>query len=157
MLLASLFASTGARAAKAIETSAMAPVGPHGCGQDGSSPSVGPFFGPQGPLGLSDDRPPPYLMGLTLSEEQQDKIFAILHAAAPANRDHMKKARKAREALRDLAQSSAYTSEKAAALAQAESAAEAELSLLRARTDHDIFMVLTPEQRAHLSERHTAV
>jgi Spy/CpxP family protein refolding chaperone len=96
-------------------------------------------------------------MGLTLSEEQQDKIFAILHAAAPANRDHMKKARKAREALRDLAQSSAYTSEKAAALAQAESAAEAELSLLRARTDHDIFMVLTPEQRAHLSERHTAV
>jgi Spy/CpxP family protein refolding chaperone len=88
-----------------------------------------------------------------LSEEQQDKIFAIVHAAAPAIRDHMKAARKARDGLHDLAQSADFSNDKATALAQTESVAEAQLSLLRARTDHDIFMVLSPEQRARLSER----
>jgi len=92
-------------------------------------------------------------MDLTLSEEQQDKIFTILHAAAPAIREHMKAARKARDGLRDLARSAAFTIDKATALAQTESAAEAQLSLQQARNDRDIFMVLTSEQRERLTER----
>jgi Spy/CpxP family protein refolding chaperone len=106
------------------------------------------FMGPFG-----DDRPPPYLMGLKLSEEQQDKVFSIMHAASPELREHMKAARKAREALHDLGESDAFDSGKAAALAQAEASAESKLVLLHTRTDHDILMVLTPEQRAQIAER----
>jgi periplasmic protein CpxP/Spy len=151
-LMVGLLASTSARKADAKEPSANSSAGPHDCAQEGRPPLPGPF-GPQRSLDFTQDRPPPYLMGLTLSEEQQDKIFAILHAAAPAIRDHMKAARKAHDELRDLAQSAAFTSDKANALAQAESVAGAQLSLLLARNDHDIFIVLTPEQRAHLTER----
>ena len=142
-LMVGLLASTSAREADAKEPSANSSAGPHDCAHEARPPLPGPF-GPQGSLDFTQDRPPPYLMGLTLSEEQQDKIFAILHAAAP---------RKAHDELRDLAQSAAFTSDKANALAQAESVAEALLSLLLARNDHDIFIVLTPEQRAHLTER----
>jgi periplasmic protein CpxP/Spy len=105
-------------------------------------------------MGFFDgDRPPPYLMGIKLTEEQEDKIFSIEHAAAPQFREHLKAARKAREALRDIGQSTAYDSNKAAALAQSEASAESQLALLHARTDHDIFLVLTAEQRAQLADR----
>jgi periplasmic protein CpxP/Spy len=101
---------------------------------------------------FGEERPPPYLMGIDLTEEQQDRLFAILHAAAPELREHMKAARKAHEALRDLGQSTAFDDGKAAALAQTAASAESQLALLRTRTDHEIFMVLTPEQRTHLAE-----
>ena len=41
-------------------------------------PPMVPQFGTQ--------HQPPYLMGVTLTEDQQDKLFAILHSAAPALR-----------------------------------------------------------------------
>jgi protein CpxP len=116
----------------------------------GEGPPMGPDFGrggpPFGPPG--EDRPPPYLMGLHLSEDQDDKVFAILHAAAPEMRERFKAVRKARESLRELGQSA-----KAASLAQALGAAEGQLALLRARTDRDIFMLLTPDQRTRLAEK----
>jgi len=37
-----------------------------------------------------EDRPPPYLLALDLTEEQQDKVFVILHGAAPALREQAK-------------------------------------------------------------------
>ena len=151
-LLVALLASTGARAAGAQEPSMNASPGWHGCEHGGRPPPPGPI-GPQGPLDIGEDRPPPYLVGLVLSEEQQDKIFEILHVAAPGIRDHLKAAKKARDGLRDLAQSTAFTDDKATPLVQAESAAEVLLLLLRARIDHEIFMVLTPEQRVRLAER----
>jgi periplasmic protein CpxP/Spy len=122
-------------------------AGPHGCEQDGRRGPPGPpeFFG--------EDHPPPYLMGIKLTEEQQDKIFAILHAAAPESREHMKAARKAREALRDMIQSTAYDNNKASVLAQSEASAMSQLGLLHARTEHDIFLLLTPEQRTQIAER----
>jgi periplasmic protein CpxP/Spy len=125
---------------------------PRGCMQDWHPGPPGPP-GMPGPMGFGEDRPPPYLTGIDLTEEQQDKVFAILHAAAPELREHMKAARKAHEALHDLGQSAAFDSGKAAALAQTEASAESQLALLRTHTDHEIFMVLTPEQRTHLAER----
>jgi periplasmic protein CpxP/Spy len=104
-------------------------------------------------MGFGEDRPPPYLMGLHLTEEQEDKVFTIMHAAAPEFREHMKAAHKAHEALHDLGESAAFDNAKAAALAQAAATAESQLALLRARTDHEIFVLLTPEQRARIQER----
>jgi Spy/CpxP family protein refolding chaperone len=106
---------------------------------------MGPEFG-------GEDRPPPYLIGVRLSEDQQDKVFGILHAAAPEMRERSKAARKAREALRELGQSAEYDAAKAASLAQALGSAEGQLALLRARTDREIFVLLTPEQRARVAE-----
>ncbi len=129
------------------------PRGNRGCdseqhGPPGPPPMV-PGFGP----GFADDRPPPYLMDAALSDDQQDKMFSIMHTAAPEIRERSRAARKAREGLRELGQSAEFDSGKAAALAQALAAAESQLALLMARTDHDIYLVLTPEQRAHLAER----
>ncbi len=137
------------------------------CGQDSREPP-----GPPGPRGGPGDHggwPGPWGGGpgwpggpgwaappdgsISLTEEQQDKVFAILHAAEPALREHMKAARKARDALRDLGQSADFDAAKATQLAQAQAAAESQLSLLRTRTDHDIYLVLTPEQRTHLERR----
>lgn len=131
---------------------AMPPEGPkdaQGCGPDWRG---GP---PRPPMaaGLgAEDRPPPYLWGLRLSEDQDDKVFRILHAAAPEMRERAKAARKAREALRQLGQSAVYDEGKAASLAQALGSAESQLALLRSRTDHDIFSLLTPEQRAQVGD-----
>jgi Spy/CpxP family protein refolding chaperone len=106
---------------------------------------MGPGFG-------AEDRRPPYLMGLHLSEDQDDKVFGILHAAAPEMRERSKAAHKAREALREMGQSAQYDAAKAASLAQALGAAENQLALLRARTDHEIFALLTPDQRTRVAE-----
>lgn len=124
------------------------------CGPGWPAPPrpLGPGFGPPpfGPGG--EDRPPPYLRELHLNDDQDDKVFGILHAAAPEMRERGKAARKAREALHEFGQSAQYDASKAAALAQALGAAEGQLALIRARTDREIFLLLTPEQRARLAE-----
>jgi Spy/CpxP family protein refolding chaperone len=111
-------------------------------------PHMGPpFVGP--PLGTQ--HLPPYLMDLTLTEDQQDKAFAILHAAEPALREQEKAVRKARDGLRDLVRSAQFDAGSAATLAQALGKAESQLALLRVRADHDVFSVLTPEQKTEIS------
>jgi Spy/CpxP family protein refolding chaperone len=100
---------------------------------------------------------PPYLMGVTLTEDQQDKVFAILHAAEPALREQEKAVRKARDGLRDLGRSAQFDAGSAATLAQALGKAESQLTLLRVRADHDVFSVLTAEQKteiSHLESQH---
>ncbi len=126
-----------------------APNESRGCGPDGRGPPRPPLMGPE--FG-AEDRPPPYLIGVRLSEDQEDKVFGILHAAAPEMREHSKAVRKAREALRELGQSAGYDAGKAASLAQALGSAEGQLALLRARTDREIFLLLTPEQRTRAAE-----
>ena len=113
--------------------------------------SPGPSMGPPG--FFFGDRPPPYLMGLKLSEDQQDKVFVILHAAAPAMREQGKAVRKARESLHDLGRATSFDSGNAGALAQSLGKAESQLALLQARADHDIYAVLTDEQRKELADR----
>ncbi len=123
---------------------------------EGRPPMGGPFMG--GPMmgapgPYLGEGPPPYLRGLDLSDEQQDKVFAILHAAAPALRDHAKAASKAREALHAQGHSSQFDGNGAATLAAALGKAQGDMALLRAHVDHDIFAVLTDAQRTQIADR----
>jgi Spy/CpxP family protein refolding chaperone len=94
----------------------------------------------------------PFLRGVALTEAQEDKIFAILHAEKPYLRDQAKAAAKAREALREMAGADKYDDAKAGSLAQAAGAAMANIALQRVRTEQKLRAVLTPEQRKAQAE-----
>ena len=111
-------------------------------------PPPGPEFGPPG-MGFGA---PPFLAGLHLTDDQQDKVFAIVYAAAPAMREQSKALRKAREALRDLNESPQYDENRVKGFADSAAKADSELTVLRARTEHEIFALLTAEQRKQLEE-----
>jgi Spy/CpxP family protein refolding chaperone len=149
--------------ALAVPLAAMAAPPPDGkadghgaaCDREMRGPPDGPMGGPPGggaPGLFAGDRPPPYLMELNLTEDQQDKVFAIMHASAPAIRDQFKAVRKARDALHDLGHAAQFDSGNAGSLAQALGKAESQLALLQARNEHDIFAVLTDEQRKDLAD-----
>jgi periplasmic protein CpxP/Spy len=110
----------------------------------------GPGFGP----GRAWGAPPPFLAGLHLTDEQQDKVFSILYAAAPAMRDQEKALRKAHEALGKLNDSGEYDENRVKGLAESAAKAESQLTVLRVRADHEIYSLLTPEQRKQISDRH---
>ncbi|MET0320885.1 MAG: periplasmic heavy metal sensor [Duganella sp.] len=132
----------------------VGPGGPDGFGGPGGFASFGP--GPGGPFGGPGGPgfggPPPMLRGVELTEAQQDKVFAILHAETPYLRDQAKAAAKAREALRVLAAADKYDDAKAASLAQAAAAADATIALQRVRTQQKLLAVLTAEQRARQAQ-----
>jgi periplasmic protein CpxP/Spy len=137
---------------------AAPPQGPDG-GQAGrcGGPDVHAFRGPPpgpefGPPGVGFGAAPPFLAGLHLTDEQQDKVFAILYAAAPAMREQSKALRKAHEVLRDLNESPQYDENRVKGLADSAAKADSELTVLRARTEHEIFALLTAEQRKQLEE-----
>jgi len=116
-------------------------------------PMAGPQFDPFPRGERAWDVPPPLLAGLTLTEEQQDRVFGILHAAAPAIREQAKAYRKAREALEDLTTTAQYGETRAKALVEASAKADGQLALLRARIERDIYLLLTPQQRVHMLEQ----
>jgi protein CpxP len=97
------------------------------------------------------DALPPMLRHLQLSEAQQDKVFAILHAQAPQARDIGKAIRKAHRGLHELVTGAGYDDAKAKALTDALGKAVADGALLHARTHRQIFDLLTPEQRQMLA------
>lgn len=132
---------------------------PGACDQDFRGPPPPPPGPPGGPgfgrFAFDGDaaRPPPFLRDLSLSEAQQDQVFAIVHAAAPMLRDQSKAVMKSREALRELVASAQFSDISAKALAEAGGAAETQLALTRARLEHDVYAVLTPEQQALVAKR----
>ena len=137
---------------------AASPPGPDGghdgrCGGPDTHAFRGPPPGPEfGPPGGGFGAPPPFLAGLHLTDDQQDKVFAILYAAAPAMREQSKALRKAHEALRDLNESPQYDENRVKGLAASAAKADSELTVLRVRTEHEIFALLTAEQRKQLEE-----
>jgi len=114
-------------------------------------PPPGPEFGGFAGGGLGGA--PPFLAGLKLTDEQQDKVFAIVYAAAPAMHEQAKALRKAHEALRDINQSPQYDENRVKGLADSAAKADSQLTVLRFRTEHEIYALLTPEQRKQLEER----
>ncbi len=94
---------------------------------------------------------PPMLRHLQLSEAQQDKVFAILHAAAPQAREFRKAMEKTHHGLHELVTGASYDDAKAKTLTDALGKAMADEALLHARTHRQIFDVLTPEQRQMLA------
>jgi periplasmic protein CpxP/Spy len=116
--------------------------------RDGASEGAGPeFHGMPG-----GEMPPPYLRNLDLFEAQRDKVFAIMHEQAPMMRERIKSLKRAEADLRHLTAGPDYDEGKAKVLADQIGRAMSEVALLRARTDHLIFDVLTPEQRKRLTE-----
>ncbi len=95
---------------------------------------------------------PRLLHGLQLSEEQQDKIFAIQHAQQPQLREQMKTVRKAQDALHAMRFSAQYDDSKAKALTDLSARAMADSALLRLRGEQQIYALLTAEQRKQLEE-----
>ena len=136
-------------AAPAVLAQAMPPFDGPDAGPGVEQPDAragGPFGG----FGEGMRGAPPFLRGLDLSEEQQDRVFAILHAQAPKRRELHKAERKAFESLRELARAPQLDEARASASAQALGQAIADQELLRLQTGAQIKAALTPAQRAQL-------
>src|SRR5574343_1386225 len=137
-----------AAVALAVPLSAVAFGGAHGAPSHCGGAEMPGKAGHRGP----GEMMPPYLRGLELSEAQRDKVFAILHAQAPAMREKAKAVQRAEADLRGLAMSAEYSEARARALADASAKAMAEMTLARLATDRQVLEVLTPEQRKQAAE-----
>jgi Spy/CpxP family protein refolding chaperone len=93
-----------------------------------------------------------FLRGINLTDAQKDKIFAIRHALAPQMYEKFKLVRQSREDLRGMATAANYDEARAKAAIDAGARAKADIALLRLRGEHDIFSVLTPEQKAQVEK-----
>lgn len=110
---------------------------------EGAMPPPGPLAGGPG----HHQRGPAFVHGVDLTDAQEDKMFAILHAQEPKRREYGRDLHKAQESLRAMGAGDQFDDAKAASLAQAAGNALAALVLLDARTDAQVRAVLTPEQR----------
>ncbi|MCB5184586.1 Spy/CpxP family protein refolding chaperone [Methylobacillus gramineus] len=91
---------------------------------------------------------PPHLSGLDLNEVQQDRIFVLLHAQAPAIRDNFKQQHKLREALNKQASGSDVDQKKIRLLAEQLGKLIADSIVTRVNTEVSIKALLTPDQLA---------
>lgn len=114
----------------------------------GPAPEGGPRF-----HGGRDSGHPGHLGGLRLSEAQQDKLFAIEHAAAPQRRQQQKAVRRAHEAMREVREAVQFDEARAGAAARELGQAIAAEALLEARLHAQTMAVLSPEQREQLRQR----
>lgn len=127
------------------EAEGRGPGGP-GFGHGGEH-SGGPGFGHEGGPGFGRHG------GLHLTEAQQDKLFAIRHAAAPQHRQQEKAVRRAHEALRALGDAAQFDEARASAASRELGQAIAAEALLQARVHAQVLAVLTPEQREQMRKR----
>lgn len=112
-------------------------------------PKAGPRF-VQDPPGFGL---PPHLAALGLSEAQEDKIFYILHAEAPAIRNNFKQQRKLREAIDKLVTAPGFDEKKARQLSTELARAQGDAIFSRASTESRIRALLTPDQLIKLDEK----
>ena len=110
----------------------------------------GHFFdeGKQGAMGI-----PPHLKGLDLTEAQQDKVFAIMHAQAPNMYEDHKQHRKLIEELRALSQADSFDQAKANQISDQLGKLEKDKAINMATNQAKIFALLTPEQRKKMREQ----
>ncbi len=95
---------------------------------------------------------PHHFKALNLTQDQQDKIFTIVHEQAPAKYAQHKQQRETMEALRTLAQADKFDEAKAQQLADQLGKLEKEKTLSRIKTEAKINALLTPEQRQKARE-----
>ena len=96
---------------------------------------------------------PPFLRGLDLSEQQQDKVFELLHKQAPTMHANAKALKAAHDELRTLAQAQTFNAAAAKQAADKVGQAEAAMVLLHVQTDVQLRALLTPAQREELNKR----
>lgn len=87
---------------------------------------------------------------LDLTEAQQDKLFALEHAAEPQEREWHKAIRHAHDTLRDLGRADRFDDARAAAASRDLGQAVAAQALAQARLHAQVLAVLTPEQREQM-------
>lgn len=122
---------------------------------DGTAHCGGPM-GSAGMPGIMEEMPPPpFLHGLSLSDDQRDRIFDLMHAQAPTMHDQAKAIHKTLIELRRLSMSGEYSETRAKVLAEANAQAIAVMAQMHARTDNQIYQILTPEQRKQVEEQKT--
>jgi periplasmic protein CpxP/Spy len=126
--------------------------GPRGAGDCAAMEGAGHYGKHGGDMGHAGRMGLHYLRGLNLTEAQRDKVFEIEHAQAPQMRDMAKAHQKAEDELRKLTASPDYSEAKARALGDAVGKSVGEMAMARAKTDRQIFDVLTPEQRQQAAE-----
>jgi len=95
---------------------------------------------------------PSFLRGINLTEAQRDKVFAIRHAQAPVMRDKFKIVRQSRTDLRALTTAAQFDEARARAIADTGARAMADIAVLKAKGDSEIFALLTPEQKAQAAK-----
>jgi len=158
LCLAACFATPAFAAGQAGAPPAAQPgpggPGPHGVGEHGPG-MPGPGMPSEGGQGEPHDDLLRRLQRLNLSEAQRDKLFAILHAAAPERREHAKAIHKAHEALRELGRAERFDEARANVLSRELGQAVAAEALLHVRTEARLLAVLTPEQREQLHRHRT--
>ena len=95
---------------------------------------------------------PHHYKALNLTQDQQDKIFAIQHEQAPEKYAQHKQQRETMEALRVLAQADKFDEAKAQQLTDQLGKLEKDKALNRIKTQAKINALLTPEQRQKARE-----
>lgn len=161
LLLTAAFSGVTFAAPMVFAAPMAPPPGEQGAGPAGDDgPDAGPGPGERrGPGGHHPGRLSghpmgapglPFLRGIDLTEAQQDRLFAILHAEAPQLREQDKIEDRAHAALRAMRAAGDYSEAKAAPHARALGQAIAERELLRVRTAGQVLALLTAEQRARI-------
>jgi len=87
------------------------------------------------------------LKELNLTSEQQAQVKDILEKQKPQREAHMKAMQESRQALREATRSDAYDSAKVREIANKQAALHADMTVLRTETMHQIYGLLTPEQK----------
>lgn len=147
--------------AAAAAAAVAAPVLAHADASDAPAPAVPPTHqggpgghaGPPPPFFGGHAGGPPFLHGIALDEQQEDKLFALMHAQEPMLREQHKIVAKSHEALHAMAMSGKYDDTKAVALAQAAAQAMARITLQQVRTEQQVLALLTPPQRQMVEQR----
>jgi Spy/CpxP family protein refolding chaperone len=98
---------------------------------------------------------PPYLVALNLSEAQQDKVFELMHSQMPKARQAEKQRHQLMGELQKLSNASSYDEAKVKQISEKLAIIEKEGVLNRATTNHQVYQILTPEQRKQLDEMKT--
>lgn len=126
----------------------------HQGGPGGPGPGVG-HDGPPAPFGGHGEGPRglPFLHGIALDEQQEDKLFNLMHAQEPMLREQHKIVAKSHEALHAMAMSGKYDDARAVALTQAAAQAMARITLQQVRTEQQVLALLTPPQRQMVEQR----
>jgi protein CpxP len=113
-----------------------------------------PFGGPGGPGGR---RGPGGGEGrmfahLNLTEDQKAQAKALHEKAWADSKPYMEQLRAIHEQMRQLTESGQFNEDAVRALATRQAQAEAELTVIRVRTQVSVFNLLTPEQKAKMKE-----
>lgn len=103
--------------------------------------------------GFSDEKFLQHKLGkLNLSSEQQAQVKQIVEKQKPVFNEKRQAIRDSYKALASASSSDQYDEKNVQQLAAAQAKIQADLIVLRSNTWHEVYQVLTPEQKQKLSE-----